>query len=952
MRRSIRGSIANVLVVGLVGSGVLSGCSKTSWNRDDQPGPTAALKASLFTLPNGMRVVVHEDHRVPTIKVITKVGVGSADEPPGRGGFAHLFEHLMFMGTQAAPNFDVVMEQVGGSNNAYTDFDETVYYETGPANSLDTFLWLEADRFANLATYMTDAKVDLQRDVVLNEMRQSVLDEPGGGAAEASNTGLFAKGHPYYRPVIGSIPDLKSARKADVVDFFARYYRPSNLTLIVSGDVTESDVRQKVEKLYGKIADRRVVVTPPSEVPRACSKCVVNQTFVDAVGATQVTTNFAWPVTRVDGSFVDPNFEIISLMMNDQFTSSLQQALVRAKENPVATSVSVFYDAKERSNFLTVTAEAAPDVTAATLRNSLDSALATLASTGFSEEEVDGAKTTLRSGMDRQLEESSGRGDIIQEVVTRYGDATHLQAYGHRFRLVTASSTKYAFQQLLKNADRVNQVIEPGDRGDYPKVLTESSGKPNGKALTASAPLTFPTPKQGPAKKVVVPKPSASVLGSGSGNASGSGVKFNFFDRPDAPNVELIVMVAGGGQRDPKGKEGRGDLLATLMTRGAGKRTAAAFTQELTRLGASINVSGSSRRYQVSMSSPPQHIEAVMALLGDVLRRPTFDEKELELAQSEVLAGIDAAKTDPRTLASYATAHDFFQKDSPVARIASMKSIAAVTVNDLRAEHSAIFQPQNLEIVAGGPIKRQELVRLVERQFMGWKNTGPKVTLLPELVPEPRAEMSTVLVDVPGATQTRLIFTSTAPNVDDPTYNAADSSSFVLGGAFTSRLMQKLREEKGYTYGAAASLSANRTYGVVQAYTSVEQSVTGPAITELLAVLDRFSSGDITDPETATATSGTYASSLGLVSTNSALVGTFAAVRDLGLNWDVVSKQIDAAIALDKAGLNTGAKALIDRKRVTLVIAGDLSKVKPQLKTLKLGAVSTVVVDLDTGTVK
>jgi zinc protease len=924
---------------------VASGCSKTTWNRDDQPGPTANLDADLFTLPNGMQVVVHEDHRVPLIKVITKVGVGSADEPPGRGGFAHLFEHLMFMGTKAVPSFDGVMEQAGGSNNAYTDFDETVYYESGPANALDKFLWLEADRFANLATYMTDAKVDLQRDVVLNEMRQSVLDEPGGGAAEASNTGLFAKGHPYYRPVIGSIADLNAAKKADVVDFFARFYRPSNLTLIVAGDVTTGDVKAKVERLYGKIVDRDVAVPHPVNVSRSCTKCVVNQRFVDAVGAPQVTVMFAWPIRRVGGSFVDPDFEILSLMMNDQFTSSLQRELIRDKK--LATSVSVSYDPKERSNFFTVSAEAAPNVTSVTLRVAVDSALASLASKGFTDAEVDGAKTTLRIGISRQLEEATGRGDVIQEVVTRYGDATHLRTYGHRFRRVSPSSTRYALTQLLKSADRVNQTIEPGERGDYPSVLTSSSGKPKGKPLSALAPVSFLAPKLAPARKVPVPTPTQVRLESG--------IELHFFERADAATVELIMMVNGGGSRDPKGKEGRGELLATLMTRGAGKRDAAGLTRELTRLGASISISGSARRYSVDVSTPPQHIKAVMALLDDVVRRPRFDALELELAQSEIVAALEEQKSDPRALASYATVHDFFPAGSPVARIASINSVSSIRTKDLRAEHQVVFQPQNMEIVAGGPIPQSELAGLLNSQFDGWKAdpSAPRIAPYPDVAPAKRP-MRTVLVNVPGASQTRLVFTSTGPGANNPAFVAADSSTFVLGGAFTSRLMQKLREEKGYTYGAAASLSEHQTYGVVQAYTSVEQSVTGPALEEMLAVLDRFSTGDITDAETATATSGTYMSSLGLVSTNAGLVGTFAAVRNLDQQWSSLSKDLDAAIALDRVGLGNGAKALIDRNTVTLVIAGDLAKVKPQLAKLelRLGDLNEVVVDLDTGTVK
>jgi zinc protease len=357
-------------------------------------------------------------------------------------------------------------------------------------------------------------------------------------------------------------------------------------------------------------------------------------------------------------------------------------------------------------------------------------------------------------------------------------------------------------------------------------------------------------------------------------------------------------------------------------------------------------VSGSVDRYTVTVSAPPDNLQPVMDLLGDVLRRPTLSEPEVDLAKSETISGIEEAKSDLRTQASYAAVLNFYPEGSPFARFATIGSVSSLQVSDLRTEHKAVFQPQNIEVVAGGPVDMQVIIDALEEQFKGWTNAGPKVTSLPDPRPQDSA-LQTVLVNVPDASQTRLIFLSTGPGANSPDQLAADSSSFVLGGTFTSRLMQKLREEKGYTYGAAAGLGTQPTYGVLQAYTSVEQSVTGLALKEMLAVLDRFSTGDITKTETATAVSGTYVGSLGLVSTNAGLVDTFAAVRSLGQDWSVVEKDLTAGVALSQADLSRGAQALIDRKRVTLVIAGDLSKVKPLLTGIQLGEVSEVTLDLD-----
>ena len=374
----------------------LGGCTtegETSLNGKDSAENAGELKTTEFTLANGMHLVVHEDHRVPSVKLSTRVGVGSADEPPGRGGFAHLFEHLMFMGTKAAPNFDIVMETVGGSNNAYTDYDETVFYESGPANALPTFVWLEADRFANLAAYMTDAKVNLQRDVVLNEMRQNVLDEPGGSAGEALNDGLFPPGHPYQRPVIGSIADLKAAKNADVVDFFNRYYRPSNLTMIVAGDVDTQATKKLIETSFRTITDRlQTKIRPVSFAninkpgSRACYPCRITQSSVDAVSNPQV--NLAWAASSkpIDGSFASPALELAAIMLNDTYSNAMQQHLVR--EQQLATRINVSYDPKAHAGFFFVDAEAAPGVPAPKLQAAMEFELSEMGKDGFKATEL------------------------------------------------------------------------------------------------------------------------------------------------------------------------------------------------------------------------------------------------------------------------------------------------------------------------------------------------------------------------------------------------------------------------------------------------------------------------------------------------------------------------------------------------------------------------------------
>ncbi len=917
----------------------LSGCTTTT--RSGSSGKSSKdneeLKTEEFTLDNGMRLVIHEDHRVPSVKLSIRVGVGSADEPPGRGGFAHLFEHLMFMGTKAAPNFDTVMETVGGNNNAYTDYDETVFYESGPSNALPTFVWLEADRFANLATNMTEAKVDLQRNVVLNEMRQNVLDEPGGSAAEAINDGLFPKGHPYKRPVIGSIADLKAAKKADVVDFFNRYYTPSNLTMIVAGDVDTQATKALIETSFRNIVDRQqvqpkagsfVLINQPND--RNCYPCRITQSSVDAVSNPQV--NLAWAASSkpVDGSFANPALELAAVMLNDTYGNAMQKHLVR--EQQLATTINVSYDPKAHAGFFFVDAEAAPGVSAPKLQAALEYELGLVAKNGFEAGELEAAKVGSKVGIAETFEEIGGRTDLLQLVVTRYGSVNALSKFQHRFDDVDLVQVRSAYNAMRKASTLVVQTVLPGERGDYPEILTRSSGTPKGTLTKAPGAQTIARLPDGKAKPVWIPEPSSATLDNG--------IKVAYFQRPDAPRTRLLMKVIGGSERDPAEQEGRAALLGDVMTRGAGTRDAEELTQALNLAGSDVSVSAGFGGYYLRVNAPVPNTDKALALAADIALRPRFEPKELQLAIGEQVSGLEAAKSDPSAMAARASS-EFYPKGHPFRDYPTLRSIKSLEAENMRAEHRKVFQPQNAEIIASGSIPLKELIGKLNAAFKGWDRTGEslKDPVDPAVPPTPR---KTLLVDIPGAAQTTLSYLASTVGPSDPKRLAAETASLILGGTFTSRLNRKLREEKGYTYGAGASLQTHVLYGVASGNTSVETSVTGAALGEFLGVLTNFTKGNITAEETKTATSATYSQSLGLVSTSSALVENLRGRRDLGLAWDTFGAELLKAASLDSVALNTGARDLLRDDAVMIVIAGDLAKVRPQLNGLDLGTISEV----------
>jgi zinc protease len=915
------------LIIGAFVLGLLL-LASTFMVRLQQP-PNIELPLTTLTLANGMRVAVHEDHKVPTVKVMLRVGVGSADEPPGRSGFAHLFEHVMFMGTEAIPKFDRVMEELGGSNNAWTDYDETVYYSVGPSHTVNTLLWMEADRFANIPAAMTDAKLDLQRKVVLNELSQNVFDTPGATAGEVLGDALFPDGHPYERPIIGSVADIKAATTAEVNDFFARFYRPSNITLTVTGDVDTTKVLQLIEAQFSRIPDRTIGYTTKDIAQRKCEPCRSEQSFTDALNEPRVSVTWAWPTDRQEGrragSIVDPDLELVSIMLNDEFSSTLQQDLVR--KNKQATSVSAFYSGYEHAQFFTITADAASGVSTKELRAALLKSIDTSAKKGFTRPDVVNAQTTAES-LAIEFETANGKADVLSEILRRYDSFNAFTKYRDRFFPVDEQTTTESLRQVLATADRVIQTIEPGDRTDTPDLLTESSGTPNQALLPGPKGVQFKRPADGTRTSIGVPRVETVQLANG--------MKLRWFERDDAPRIRLRMLLPGGYGSDPANRDSESAVLATVMTRGAGPRTATEFEDELEAMGSELFVQSYLNDYSVGLSATEEAFTDTLELLQDVLLRPTIDAKEVALVREQMISSIEQSRLDANLMASLVVYQEFFPPDHALHGTTAVSDIKRITQNTLRLTHQNAFQPSTAaELIGAGPLSAADAAKHINRNLGGWL-AKPKIEpRAPEVDTNlPPAPMRTVLVNVPDTTQTVLYLVATAPGplaVEDAANRAA---VHVLGGAFSSRLMQKLREEKGYTYGASASLEAHPEYRLLWASTSVEQDVTGDALRDLFAEVRRFRTGDITDSERLIGDASRYTASIGLVQTGEQLIGTYEWARSLGIPWETVRKLYANGSSLTKDEIAKAARSVIDGNRMMLVVAGDLEQIQPQLSSL------------------
>jgi zinc protease len=414
------------------------------------------VPATVDTLPNGLTLIIHEDHSVPIVTTNVWFHVGSGDEKPGRTGFAHLFEHLMFMGSQNAPypQFDRLLEAAGANNNGSTTEDRTNYYEEGPSSSLPLMIWLEADRMGWLLPTMDKPKVDLQRDVVKNERRQSYENQPYGMVNDQLPKLLYPATHPYSWPVIGSMADLSAASVDDVKEFFRRYYAPNNATLVVAGDVQPDAVRALVKKYFSEIP-RGPAIERPSPAPFAVKDTAI--VLEDRVQLPRLYLN--WHTIKgwhADDAVLD----IAAYVLAGSRTSRLTQALVYSSE--LATNVSAYQDGKRLDGDFSVVATARPGKGLDTLRKTIDAELTRLAKEGPTARELEEAKNATEASFLRGIQMVSGKADRLNMYFYQTGTPDSFQADLDRYKAVTAADVQRVVKQYLRTSRVMASVVPQG----------------------------------------------------------------------------------------------------------------------------------------------------------------------------------------------------------------------------------------------------------------------------------------------------------------------------------------------------------------------------------------------------------------------------------------------------------------------------------------------------------
>ena len=904
------------------------------------------------TLPNGLKVYEAVDRNTSTVTVQVWYGVGSKDDPQGRSGFAHLFEHLMFKGTRDMPPefMDRLTEDVGGENNASTDDDFTEYHETIPANHLERLIWAEAERMGTLT--VDEANFKSERAVVEEELRQRVLASPYGRLFALALPQASFTTHPYKRPGIGSIDDLEAASLQDVRAFHATYYRPDDASLIVIGNFDPKQLDGWVDRYFGPIAapsapiPRVTAVEPPRMGPGTWLAYGPN------VPLPALAVTWLGPAHSAPDA---PALKIAETILATGDSSRMYQALVHDQQ--VATEVFAQADLRQQPGLFAVGAVLAGGKTLDQGEAGVRAEVKRMRDQPVTAAELDRARTQLIAQALRDRETVEGRGTALGEAIALEGDAGRANDEVARLQAVTAADVQRAAQLYLADDRRMvirYQAESARPPGQPAADLAGASAKvaaasPPVQAPPAAAPAAAaerrPPPPPGPPVTARMPSPVERTLPNG--------LRVIVAKSTDLPLVTAELMVRTGGAADPAGKAGLADLTATLLSKGAGARNAAAVARDIESLGGTLQAGASWDGSQVTLGVTADKLPAAMPIMADVVRRPTFLPEELDLARQQSLDNLSVELQQPGDIGRYVAAVAVFS-GTPYGHVlgGTPGSLKRITRQDVAALHDAYYRPDNAILVLAGDIEPEAGFALAERTFGDWKApAGPTPTVS---VPAPANAPRVVVVDLPGTGQASVGVAMAGISRSDARYYAGIVANGALGGGYSARLNEEIRIKRGLSYGAGSALDARRFTGPFVARVQTKNQ-SAPEVTDLvLAEIGKLRSDPIGADEL-TARKATLTGNYGrTLETTEGLAGTLASYALQGIPLSEIGHYEDSVRAVTPQAAQAFAASTLDPAKADIIVVGDAKQFLDGLKAKfpRLEVIQADQLDLDSPTLR
>ncbi len=813
------------------------------------PAPLSALVAEVdipfetFTLPNGLVTIVHTDRKSPVVGVTVYYRAGSKHEPRGRTGFAHLFEHLMFGGSENVENFDIPLEAAGSTTtNGSTWYDRTNYVETVPTGALDLALFMESDRMGHLLGAVTQEKLDRQRGVVQNEKRESD-NRPYGLVDYKIDDALLPVGHPYRHSTIGSMADLDAASLADVHKWFIDNYGPNNVILALAGDIDAATARPLVERWFGDIP-RGPEVRQPAAGP-VTLPAPVREVMTDQVPVVRIHRTWTGP------ALADPEAVALALGMHvlgGLESSRLETALVRGEQ--LAVAVSAASQQHEQLGFLRTMMDVKPGVDPAEAEKRFDAVIARLLAEGPTADELRRAATQLVSAMIGALEQVggfSGKGATLAEGLLYAGDPAHYKAELRQLAALTPAQVQSALQRWLGRPAHT-LVVVPGERTEDGAMM----GGWGDEALVPPPPADAREPAPPVARGPVRDLPPVAPVGELTFPAIerarlSNGLEVVLARRTAVPKVSMALTFDAGNAADGAARAGTQSMMMEMLREGTRSRSAEEIATAQERLGAPIKTGTTTDASTVTMTALTANLGPSLQLMADIVRNPAFAPGDVARVRAQRLAAIAQEQADPEALAQRSLGPVIYGEGHPYGSVGGSGKASAVeslTPEILAEEHARWLRPETARLTAVGDVTLAELVPALEAAFGDWR--GAEIAARPKslAVAVPQARPRLVVIDIPDRPQSVLLLARVLP-LDGARQGIEplELANEVIGSGFLSRLNFELREEKGWTYGIRSSLTDVVGPRALAVFTSVQADRTADSIRLILERMDAFADG-------------------------------------------------------------------------------------------------------------
>ncbi|KAA6462185.1 insulinase family protein [Acidobacteria bacterium AB60] len=899
------------------------------------PRKLPELKYEKYTLPNGLTVITHEDHRLPLVAVDLWYHVGPLNERPGRTGFAHLFEHMMFEGSEhVGEKAHIKFVQSAGATdvNGTTDFDRTNYFETMPSNQLELALWLESDRMGFLMEGLDRTKLANQRDVVRNERRQGE-GRPYDVADEQVFHMLFAKTHPYYGSVIGSHADIESARIADVRDFHQQFYTPNNASIAVAGDFDPAQLKALLTKYFGPIPKGPAVEPVKVDTPPITAQ--KRATITDTVQLPRLS--IAWltpPAYTPDAYTVDA----ATFALGGAKASRLDTALVYKLQT--AQSVTCVNQSFKLTGIASCDLTAKPGVKLEDLEATFWKELEKLQQEGPTAEEVEAAKALALTGKISGLQRLGGFGgvaDTLDQYNQYTGDPGFLPKELSMMEAVAVGNTKTAANKYLSRNSAVVVYCLPGKKvlDDVPRSPEDTDAtvkitNPYSPEFEQSQEWRKDKPAPGPAPAIHLPVPAEFSLDNG--------LKVLLVEEHALPVLTAELVSRAGSENLQPDKGGLATLTSEIMSDGTQSRNLEKLAQDQERIGAHIATTAGMDSGAVTLSVLTQHAGEGLDILADVAQHPAFRAEDVERRRKQRLVRL-AQETDSVQSMAMRVGPRLVFGEQPYGSSAngtesSIKSLTPADISSFYADH---YGPADSVLIVAGDVNRADVEKFAKQYFGNWTGHAAAAPSIPPAPAPPSTHV--VIVDKPGAPQTALFAFGLGVPQSSPDADTISIMNYSLGGSFGSRINMNLREQHGYTYGASSAFREYREGGAFLAGGLVRTDVTAPAAKELMSEIRGFPDKPSTGEELAAAKEASMRSLPGKFETDNAIADAMSSIFVYNRPLDYYAKLPGKFEAVSQEDVARIAKTYLHPDQLILVTAGDRAKIEQSLKDAGLGPV-------------